>query len=114
MAQRRAFVPEQPPLPEGPSGQAQQAWGRFRVVKGVALLVALVGLAVMLWAPSNWPIVGLLLALGGVAVLIRDLALASGSTAPGPTWAGLLWRRSTGGPGPGGAPTDHDLPVSPR
>ncbi|HEX6888926.1 MAG TPA: hypothetical protein VF143_12545 [Candidatus Nanopelagicales bacterium] len=112
MQQRRDPTQDSEPPSPGPSGQ--HAWGRPRLAKGAALLVAVVGLVVMVWAPSNWPIVGLLLLLGGLAAVIRDVALASGSTAPGPTWAGLLWRRSTGGPGPTGAPTDHDLPVSPR
>lgn len=64
----------------------------------IGLGLALVGLLVMLWAPGAWPIIGVVLTVGGLAVVLRD------ATQDGPAWASVLWRRTTGGPPPGGDP----------
>ena len=82
---------------------------RTRLI-GIALV--LVGLPTMIWSPGAWPILGVFLVIGGLALTLRDSVAAFRSSAPTP-YAEMLWRRNAGGPTPSADPRHDEESASP-
>lgn len=72
---------------------------------GTALIV--VGLLVILWTSSNWPIVGVVMMVLGFAMLLRRSIVQFRSAAP-TQYSEMLWRRNAGGPPPTTGPRSQE------
>jgi len=82
---------------------------RTRLI-GIALVV--VGLPTMIWSPRVWPILGVFMVIGGLALTLRDSVAGFRSSAPTP-YADMLWRRNAGGPTPSADPHHVEESASP-
>lgn len=69
----------------------------------IGVVVVVVGVPVMIWSPSNWPIIGVAMVVGGLALILRDSVARFRSSAPTP-YSEMLWRRNAGGPVPASDP----------
>jgi hypothetical protein len=65
----------------------------------IGTLLVVVGVLVMILSPSNWPIIGVAMVVGGLALILRDSVARFRSSAPTP-YSEMLWRRNAGGPVP--------------
>jgi hypothetical protein len=65
----------------------------------IGIVVVVVGVPVMIWSPSNWPIIGVAMVVGGLALILRDSVARFRSSAPTP-FSEMLWRRHACGPVP--------------